>query len=137
MDFEPLSAPSQPRILIVDDVPFCQAALKKILAHAGYEIVCCGAATDALRVLMHDAAIRVVLCDLMMPGMDGVDLIRHAALTRWAKGLEPLPFVLLTASCDTIRLRQAEKAGFLAVLKKPITREQLLNTLNDLMRRRA
>lgn len=137
MELEPLSTPSQPRILIVDDVPFCQAALKKALVHSGYDIVCCGAGSDALRVLMRDAAIRVVLCDLMMPGMDGVDLIRHAALTRWAKGLEPLPFVLLTASCDTIRLRQAEKAGFLAILKKPITRERLLDTLSDLVRRRA
>lgn len=90
-----------------------------------------------MRLLMREPGITAVLCDLMMPQMDGVDLLRRAMILRWAQGLEPLPFILLTASCDTHRLRQAEKAGFLSVIHKPASRERLLQALNDSVKQSA
>jgi PAS domain S-box-containing protein len=65
------------RVLVVDDEPLVGRAVARMLAPL-HEVVACTSAQAALRLLAQDRAFDVVLCDLMMPGMTGMQL--HAEL---------------------------------------------------------
>ncbi len=58
------------RILIVDDDAMAREILKRILEHAGYEVMTAGSGPEALRKL-HEGIPHLVVVDLMMPEMDG------------------------------------------------------------------
>jgi DNA-binding NtrC family response regulator len=64
----------QERILIVDDDPGLRESLELVLAAEGYEVVGAQNADEALGQLTH-APVDVVLCDLRMPGMNGMELL--------------------------------------------------------------
>src|SRR4051812_43834779 len=72
---------SQYRVLLVDDEPFIRQMTARLLAEIG-----CGQSVEAsngheaLRALQaRDAHIDLILCDLAMPDMDGVEIVRHLA----------------------------------------------------------
>jgi CheY-like chemotaxis protein len=69
----------QPRILVVDDEPRMGRAVERLLGPR-YRVAVVGSAREALRLLEADPAFDAILCDLMMPGMTGMDL--HEALAR-------------------------------------------------------
>jgi PAS domain S-box-containing protein len=66
------------RLLVVDDEPTLQSLVKRILGPY-YELMAASSATEARAILEKDPAFDLILCDLMMPGMSGMDL--HAWLT--------------------------------------------------------
>ena len=70
-------AVARERLLIVDDEPALLEALCKTLAERGYETQGFTQAQAALAAL-HEHDFDVLLCDLMMPGMDGIALLRAA-----------------------------------------------------------
>ena len=74
---ETLPTPSPQRILVVDDDAAARGALLEILAVEGYAVE---TASDGLAALAKVAAFQpdIVLCDLGMPGMDGVTFIKKA-----------------------------------------------------------
>ena len=61
-----------PRALVVDDDPAVRGALRKLLGRADIDVVEAGSAIDAFDVLANDDAIDAVVCDVVMPGIDGV-----------------------------------------------------------------
>lgn len=66
---------TQPRILVVDDEPEMCQILTLQLSQAGYEVDCISDAASALLKLASNS-FDLVLTDLMMPGMNGIDLLR-------------------------------------------------------------
>lgn len=72
------------RILVVDDEPRMGKALQRLLA-PWHDVVAAQSAREALGLVRGGADFDVILCDLMMPGMSGMDL--HAELGRSAPGL--------------------------------------------------
>ena len=90
-------------LLLVDDDDYTCEAVQRLLARMGYLVVCASNGPDALSVL-HDIRFDLVILDWMMPGMDGLDVLRHIredAHTRDTK------VVLYSAADDP---RTAEKA---------------------------
>ena len=77
-------------LLIEDDLALCQA-LTTILHHAGHEVSCLHDGVEGLLALERGAA-DVVVLDRMLPGMDGVSLLRRAR----EKGVDT-PVLMLTA----------------------------------------
>ena len=65
------------RVLVVDDEVELMTVLCELLAEHGYETVGCASAEDALAVL-HEREVDLLVTDLMMPGMDGITLLRRA-----------------------------------------------------------
>src|SRR6185436_257681 len=65
-----------PKILIVDDEQFVRDLLEKVLRRRGYEVTVAGDAEQALRVLA-SGDFDLLLTDVVMPGMDGFDLLRR------------------------------------------------------------
>lgn len=119
------------KILLVDDDPFALKLLARQLEQLGCAAVTLSErAHDALALLeTQSEAIGLVFCDLQMPGMDGVEFVRHLARVGYRGGL-----VLVSGEdariLKTVRkLAQAHHIDVLAALAKPISSEQLRQVL--------
>ena len=101
-------------VLVVDDETGPRQALMRLLAKEGYETVAAGDGNEALRALEARTP-DVVLLDLMMPGMDGMELLEALQRHPLWKGL---PVVVLTALSDTHTVNRAQQLGAKAYLVK-------------------
>lgn len=70
-----------PSILIVDDEPLIRQALLRALSGEGYELLQAPGGLEALEILQ-TREVDLILSDLVMPGMDGLELLRHARQVR-------------------------------------------------------
>ncbi len=114
-----------PRVLVVDDDADLREVVSEALADAGYEVANAEdgrAALDLLKKSPHLPA--VVLLDVMMPVMNGIELAR--AMRRDPR-LAPLAIVVFTAHADHVRV--AEAVGAVASLTKPLKLQSLLDTI--------
>jgi len=66
--------PTRPTVLVTDDDPDCRDMLERWLSHSGYRVFTAGNATDAL-ALAKQNPMDVVITDLKMPGLSGLDLM--------------------------------------------------------------
>lgn len=127
------------RILLVDDEPFMLKLLANQLARLGCDdVVAFEHAEDALVELKRDAAaVSLVLCDLQMPNMDGVELLRHLARLGYEGGL-----VLVSGEDRRIlrtvqNLATAHGLNVVGCLHKPVSLEQLQQVLAGTISRSA
>ena len=116
------------RVFVVDDDQVVRRLAQAILRRGGHQVVALDngqAALDALEQSTPD----IVITDLMMPRMDGLELVRRIrAETRWAG----LPIVVLTARGTSADLRRATEAKADRFLTKPFSSAQLLDVVEDL-----
>ena len=121
------------RILVVEDSQDIAELLKHYLERAGHEVAMVPAGTDVMprvRVQVPD----LVVLDLMLPGMSGIDVlrtIRHD--TRWAA----LPCIVLTAAGQDAQLREAESLGASEIMSKPFSPRGLLSRVRRYTERDA
>jgi PAS domain S-box-containing protein len=119
----PSPADEDSSILLVDDDPKALELLEEALRSAGYETQAVRSGTRALEVLANKA-VGAILLDLLMPGMDGFQLIRHV---RQEPAFRELPILVMTAknlSQDEIALLNRETQGLLQ--KDDSWKEQLI-----------
>ncbi|WP_093520753.1 response regulator [Stigmatella erecta] len=109
------------RLLLVDDEAAIVEALQDILSDEGYAVEAAFNGEEALQRL-HAARPDLMLMDLMMPVMDGRELLRRV---RQDPSLHDLPVVVMSAGRITDEERQAASA----TLAKPFELEVLLETL--------
>lgn len=107
------------KVLIVDDEPLARARLNRLVTELEEDIIPeeAGNGRDALQRVQEDV-IDVVLLDIRMPGMDGIELARHL------KHLDHVPAVIFTTAYDAHALAAFE-ANAVDYLLKPIRRERL------------
>ena len=67
---------TQNRILVIDDEAMIRKLFKRFLERAGFEITCCSNGEDGIKAFGDDPA-DLVITDLSMPGMDGVEVIQE------------------------------------------------------------
>ncbi|MBP5639587.1 MAG: response regulator [Victivallales bacterium] len=109
------------RILVVDDSSVNRAVLKAMLEKNGItDVTMTENGREALESLKEDSKFDLVLTDLWMPEMDGLELVK--AIRADAK-LSHLPVYLVTADVEV--RSHAESDGFTGILLKPITLERL------------
>ncbi len=115
------------QILLVDDDLFALKLLARQLALEGFdEVTRCEQAQEALDILeARPASIDLVFCDLQMPGIDGVEFIRHLARIGY-----PGSLVLVSGEDSRVlqtvqRLAHAHQVYMLGVLSKPVVPEAL------------
>ncbi len=104
---------------IIDDDHAVRASLVFALEAAGFRAT---SYIDAAEFLGHDLTERgVLICDMRMPGMNGIDLTR--LLRRRGS---PLPVILITGNANKTLRAEALEAGAAAVIEKPASLEALL-----------
>src|SRR6266508_423060 len=108
------------RILVVDDEKFFQELFRELLQAAGHQVRVAESGDDALG-LMTEEHFDVLLTDVVMPGLDGVALVREA------KKRDPGLEAVAVTGHDDVRLAvQAMKAGCADFLTKPVDRDELV-----------
>lgn len=116
---------TSPRILVVDDEESLTDILADLLQAEGYQVECARDGVEALRLLQGREPPALVMSDVMMPRMNGTDLVEAA---RRAADLERVPFLLLSAGPQP-RLRW-DNVQF---MPKPLELDDLLDTVESLL----
>jgi CheY-like chemotaxis protein len=111
------------RVLIVDDDMRNIFALSTVLEEQSMEIVSANNGRDAIRRLQTDPDIDVVLMDIMMPEMDGIDTMREI---RKIPSLKAVPIIAVTAKAMKGDREKCIEAGAWDYLSKPVDTQQLL-----------
>jgi signal transduction histidine kinase/DNA-binding response OmpR family regulator len=127
----PSPADEESSILLVDDDPKALELLEEALRSAGYETQAVRSGTRALDVLANKV-VGAILLDLLMPGMDGFQVIRHV---RQEPAFRELPILVMTAknlSQDEIALLNRETQGLLQ--KDGSWKEQLIAEVGRVVR---
>jgi len=117
------------RVLLVEDAPFLRYAFGRLLRLHGYDVKEANDGQEALDCLAEFRP-HLVLTDLMMPVMGGVELISHI---RSNPETSDLPVVAITADATEQADQMARKAGAVDVVTKPIDLPALLDRLKLLV----
>ena len=121
-------APAPLSALLVEDDPVNQAFMRMLLQHHGYEVHCVSngrQAVDALTKERYD----IVLMDLQMPELDGLEATRRIRHLEQTEGWPPVPIVAVTAHAMLGDREHCLDAGMDEYIAKPLQVNQLLATL--------
>ena len=127
----PSSQPGSPTVLVVDDEPAIVDSLQKILERESLRVLTSGSGGEALDILRREP-VAVLLTDLMMPGMSGMDLLRAS------KSVAPeTETVLMTAYGTVENAVEAMKQGAYDFVTKPIKRAHLVRVVGKALEKRS
>lgn len=118
---------SEVKVLVVDDQPLIVEELCEFLESNGYRCVPCNSSQQAIERFRDDTEIGLVLCDLHMPEMDGIELVQ--ALQRLAGKQRVFEAIMLTGRADKQDVIKALRAGIADYYQKPINLGELLEGL--------
>lgn len=118
------------QLLIADDHAANRMVLQRLLQKAGHKVV---AVEDGEAVLeaLENGDYHAVIIDLHMPGLSGLDLLRHLRVME-AGGGERTPVLVLSADVTPESIQRCQQAGARAFLPKPVVASRLLDTLAEI-----
>jgi DNA-binding NtrC family response regulator len=120
-----------PTILLVDDDPNHSEALAKTLEQAGYRVRTAGDGHEALNLLGQEP-VDLVITDLRMPRMHGLDLLRSI------QAMSPeVAVIVLTAHGEWTTYLNAMNSGAVDYLNKPARRQDILMTIRKALARKG
>jgi signal transduction histidine kinase/DNA-binding NarL/FixJ family response regulator len=124
--------PTEPyQILVVDDVEMNRTIASFFLRNAGHAVVCVDTGMAAVAAAAHQT-FDVILLDVRMPGMDGMETARQIRALAGERGR--VPIVALTAQAFTEQVQACRAAGMNHHLSKPFDPDTLLSTVTDAAR---
>lgn len=118
-------------IFLVDDSATILLSVSSILQKAGYITEKASSGEEALRKLSSGIKLDLLITDLNMPGMDGIELIRKV---RQLGNYKFMPILFLTTESQQSKKAEAKAAGASGWIVKPATSEELLNTIKLVVR---
>ncbi|MET0623875.1 MAG: response regulator [Pyrinomonadaceae bacterium] len=118
------------RILVADDDPVVRHLVSSVVRRAGYTPVTVEDGREAVRILQADAGFGAAVFDMMMPYLEGIDIIRHM---RTEKRLMRIPVILMTSETELKLMKDSFEAGATVFLPKPFTTLQLQFSLSMLL----
>jgi two-component system chemotaxis response regulator CheY len=113
-------------ILLVDDSATILLSISNILSKAGYTVEKAANAQEGVTKFKGNAKIDLLITDLNMPGMNGIDFIKEV---RKLPGYKFMPILFLTTESQQAKRAEAKAAGASGWLVKPATADELLNTI--------
>lgn len=114
-------------VLIVEDDPGTRRLFRLTLQSAGLAVKEATDGLDAIGVLQMES-VDLILTDLEMPKVDGLSAIDTYISMRNARDV---PIIIATGTADQNLIQRAKEAGAVAVLRKPLSPEQLIAAVNE------
>jgi len=126
-----LGTDANARILVVDDEETIRFALAKFLRSRGYQVHTAESGIEALAALSQGSFV-LMLCDVRMPGMSGVEVVRQAVAA------DPdLAVMMLSAVNDAPTATEALSSGAMDYLMKPFHLEEMLSAVERALKKRT
>ena len=119
----------KPKILITDDSEINRALLKEILGD-GYDYLEAEDGAAAVELMRQRTDISLLLLDLMMPGMDGFDVLRVMKYHAW---LDEIPVIVISAAEDTANIERAYDLGVTDYIRRPFERIMVLRRVKNIL----
>jgi two-component system response regulator PilR (NtrC family) len=119
------------RILIVDDEEVLRDVLDVVLRREGFDVVMAASGEQGLAVLDEDDAIDLVILDIMLPGISGIDTLRAIRISN-----PQLPVIVITAYSSIDGAIEAMKHGAFHYIPKPFKNEEVVLTVNQALEQR-
>jgi DNA-binding NtrC family response regulator len=113
------------RILVVDDAPDTLEVLQRNLISQGYQVFTAPGVAEAIR-LLETTSVDLVITDLKMPGISGLDLVRHVR-----ENLPGTEVIMITGYASVSGAVEAVKSGAEEYLSKPFTDEELYTAVKS------
>ena len=121
-------------ILIIDDSETVRVQLQRAFAEADYEVVEAENGRLGLEALkMSKDKIDIVLCDVNMPEMDGLEMVR---LVHLDDDLKDIPILMLTTEASKASKEIGKGAGVVAWITKPFKSEKVVSAVERVLKRR-
>jgi two-component system, NtrC family, response regulator AtoC len=108
------------RILVADDEPNLRRVLTAMLRRDGHDVVLATDGNEAIELISPQSDVDVVITDLRMPTVDGMEVLRHAARTA-----PQVPVIMITAYGSVGQAVEAIKAGAFDYIEKPFEQDQI------------
>jgi two-component system, chemotaxis family, chemotaxis protein CheY len=124
------------RALIVDDSSVMRKIVERSLRQAGIDlaqVLEAGNGAEALGILK-DGSVDLILCDINMPVMDGLEFVRSLQSVENAKGV---PVVMITTEGSESYVVQALSSGARGYIRKPFTPDQVKEHVIPVLERRS
>ena len=118
-------------MLVVDDEPVVADAIRLVLGHEGFSVTAVADAESALAHAVLDRC-QLVICDLMLPGLSGLDALREMRARR-----PGLPIVIITGYATPAQEESVLAAGATAFLPKPFDDSELLTLMRRVLSQAA
>jgi two-component system nitrogen regulation response regulator NtrX len=116
------------RVLVIDDEAAIRDSLRMILEYEDYQFVGAASGQEALDVVRRERP-DIVLLDIKMPGMDGMEVLRKLRTLD-----EGLPIVMISGHGNTATAVEAIRSGAIDFLDKPLSSERVIVTLRNVLR---
>lgn len=107
----------RPSVLLVDDHPLMRQLMTEVLTQLDIGVVSAGSGQEALE-LLQQFRVELMLTDVQMPGMDGIELLRRLRSMNGNPNAS-IACVFMTGSLDDEKRREADRLGALAFFTKP------------------
>ena len=125
-----VAGPDTRRVLVADDEPHIGRIIKMKLEQGPFDVTLAYDGQEALDALEHDPSIALVLLDVMMPNLSGLDVLaRMRSDQRWHR----LPCIVLTAAGQEQHHREALALGASEFLTKPFSPKKLYARAAELL----
>lgn len=115
---------SEVKVLVVDDQPLIVDEISEFLEGSGYHCVPCYSSREALERFRDDSSVAIVLCDLDMPGLNGIELVEAMKLLAGKKRI--FESIMLTGKAEKQDVIKALRAGIADYYQKPVDLNELL-----------
>ncbi|QPC83460.1 response regulator [Phototrophicus methaneseepsis] len=126
-----MSSPEEkPRILVVDDDPALQKLVVLLLKRANMDPISAMNAGEAAQILREEPLPDLVVLDLMLPEISGIDFLRQM---RAKSTFNSLPVIILSALADPAQIREGLEAGADRYLTKPYLANNLIRTVEEVL----
>ncbi len=115
-----------PKILVVEDEVHIQRLIKLVLEKNNFAVDAVGTGEDALKYLAENPAPDLILLDILMPGIDGLSVLRSI---KGNAAQKDIPVVMLTALAQESVVLQGIKLGAKDYIRKPFHPTELVKRL--------
>ncbi len=120
------------RVLVVDDEEINRLVCESWLQDAGVTTILASSGAEALE-LLKNGPVDLILTDIQMPDMDGIELLNRLGEDAKNKGRRPIPCIAVTGSVMPDEIERWRAAGFTGVLAKPLQGGELYTVLSALL----